>query len=438
MRRAGRNVIFAYRLQALIRRLAPIEPCSRPVRRASWQISTSISPTRWTDVPRGAWLRASLARVAIVVVAACSGSPAHAADVLARFVDPADGMFDLSEWLLERKGFLPVPIVITEPAVGYGAGIGLVFFREPLGDVAERARASGHVTPPDVFGVAAFATSNGTKGAAAGGQWTFGDDRYRYRGGIGQVSINLDFYGIGGELPTSIDRIGYNLRGFGSFQQGMMRLGDSDTFVGARWVYLDLATRLDVSASDAGLTARELARRSSGLGVTVEHDSRDNIFTPNRGTVAAAEATFYDRSLGSSNGFQAYRARVFHYAPMSERLTVALRADLRMARGDVPFYFLPYIDLRGVPAARFQDTNVGVLEAELRFDVTERWSLIGFTGVGSAWGRGRPFPDAHKPGSVGGGFRYLIARRLGLYAGLDVAHSSVDDAFYIQVGSGWR
>src|SRR5688500_6207299 len=34
------------------------------------------------------------------------------------FTDPEDGKLDASEWLLERKGFLPVPILITEPAIG--------------------------------------------------------------------------------------------------------------------------------------------------------------------------------------------------------------------------------------------------------------------------------------------------------------------------------
>jgi hypothetical protein len=361
-----------------------------------------------------------------------------AGTVLDRFIDPADGMFDMSEWLLDHKGFLPVPIVVTEPAVGYGAGVALVFFRESLRDVARRSEAGGHVIPPDVFGIGALATENGTKGAAAGGQWTFRNDRYRYRGGIGDVSINLDFFGVGGRLPIPIEKIGYNLQGFGSFQQGMIRLGEGDTFAALRWVYLDLKTRLDVDAADAGLSARQLARRSSGLGAALEHDSRDNIFTPNRGFIGAAEATFYDPSIGSSNRFQAYRAHVFDYFPIASRWTLALRADARTARGDVPFYMLPFIDMRGIPAARFQDENVAVLETEVRYDIDERWSVVGFVGTGRAWGRRISFSDAEKPASGGAGFRYLIARRLGLYAGLDYAKSTVDEAIYIQVGHAWR
>ena len=42
--------------------------------------------------------------------------------------DPEDGRFDMSNWLLRNKGFLPVPMIITEPAVGYGGGLGVIFF----------------------------------------------------------------------------------------------------------------------------------------------------------------------------------------------------------------------------------------------------------------------------------------------------------------------
>ena len=370
----------------------------------------------------------------IVAIAASAG----AAGLPDRFTDRSDGKLDLSEWLLDHKGFLPVPIVVTEPAVGFGGGVALAFFREPLRGTVERAKEGGHVTPPDVFAIGALATENGTKGAAAGGQWTFVDDRYRYRGGVGDVSVNLDFYGVGGRLPGGIEKIGYTLRGFGSLQQGMVRLGEGDTFVGARWVYLDLDAALDVAAGDVDLSPRQLAKRSSGLGAVLEHDTRDNIFTPNRGWIGAAEATFYDPDWGSANRFQAYRAHIFAYLPAERSWILGLRADARLARGDVPFYMLPFIDMRGIPAARFQDTNVAVLETEVRYDVDERWALVGFVGTARAWGERTSFGEAEKPWSGGVGFRYLIARRLGLYVGIDYAKSTVDEAVYVQAGSAWR
>jgi hypothetical protein len=55
--------------------------------------------------------------VRVVACFACAAYcvPAVSENLLAGFKDPEGGAIDLSQWLLDRKGFLPVPIVITEP-----------------------------------------------------------------------------------------------------------------------------------------------------------------------------------------------------------------------------------------------------------------------------------------------------------------------------------
>jgi len=41
-----------------------------------------------------------------------------------RFKDPVDGWFDASGWLLENIiGFMPIPLIITEPAIDNGLGL---------------------------------------------------------------------------------------------------------------------------------------------------------------------------------------------------------------------------------------------------------------------------------------------------------------------------
>ena len=40
--------------------------------------------------------------------------------------------------------------------------------------------------------------------------------------------------------------------------------------------------------------------------------------------------------------------------------------------------------------------------------------------------------------SKGTGFRYLLARQLGMYVGLDYAWGPEDETFYVQIGSAWR
>ena len=58
--------------------------------------------------------------------------PIMAASIMDGFTDPEDDMFDVSHWLAEKKGFIPVPIIIAKLAIGYGAGAALIFLHDPL------------------------------------------------------------------------------------------------------------------------------------------------------------------------------------------------------------------------------------------------------------------------------------------------------------------
>jgi hypothetical protein len=350
------------------------------------------------------------------------------------FIDPEDGKLDASEWLLDKKGFLPVPIVVTEPAIGYGGGLGLLFFRESLRESAAASESKGHVTPPDIFGGALIATENGTKAGGAGGLFSFNNDRWRYRGVLGNADVNLDFYGSG---STSARKVGYNLDGWLSSQQLLRRFGDSNNFIALRWIYFDLNSTLEAALQQPPLldTARTL--RSSGLGISFEHDSRDNFFTASRGWLGRVSSMFYSPDIGSDRKYQIYGANVYGYLPY-KKFVFGGRLDGRTASGDVPLYQLPFIDLRGIPVARYQGQDIAVAETEVRWNVTPRWALVGFVGAGRTWGTYDKLSDPEIEVAGGAGFRYLMARRLGLYVGIDVAKGPEEGAIYLQVGSAWR
>ena len=354
------------------------------------------------------------------------------------FTDPQDGALDASEWLLDRKGFLPMPILITEPAVGYGAGAALLFFRESLRERAAKVKPGEPLTPPDIYLAAVAATENGTKVIGGGGLVTFDQDRWRWRGFVGVPDVNLDFYGVGGDTGTPERKIGYNVDGAISSQQIFRRLGSSNNWIVARWIWLDLDATFDSSHPHPILPVPSRNVTSSGLGGSLEHDSRDNFFTAGAGWKGAIEAMFYSPDWGSDNKYETYRAQAFGYVPLGKNFILGGKADLRSANGDVPFYQLPFIELRGVPVARYQDRRTAATELELRWDATPRWAFLGFVGSGRAWGTSKSFGEAEEVTSGGVGFRYLVARRLGLYAGLDVACGPEKTAIYIQAGSAWR
>ena len=354
------------------------------------------------------------------------------------FIDPQDGYVDLSSWLLEKKGFLPVPIIITEPAVGYGGGMVAMFFRQSMAEAAAQAKSTGGIKPPDIYSVAAAATQNGTQVWGGGALLSFLDDRWRYRGAIGHVDVNLDFFGVGNTLGEDL-KIAYNLTGWLSSQQALYRLGESNNFVGLRWIYLNLDSTFSGGSARPELPPPSFASKSSGLGLSFEHDSRNNFFTPSRGTLASVSAVFYTPGLGSDNSFQVYRAHAFTYATLGKSLVLGGRLDGRAARGDVPFYQLPYIEMRGIPAVRYQDDNTTVAETEARWNMNDRWGLVGFIGAGRAWGSTKSFGDTGTKVSKGAGIRYQVARVLGMWVGVDHAWGPEDErAFYIQIGSAWR
>jgi hypothetical protein len=374
--------------------------------------------------------RLKSAAVAVALVL-CVGS--SRAEIPERFIDPGDGMLDLSEHLLEHKGMLPVPIIITEPAVGYGGGLAGLFFDQPLGEALKTSLGeTGKAIPPNITGIGGFKTENGSWGALFGHHHTWLRDRYRYLGGIGKADLTLDYYGLLGK-PRA-----YQLDGVGLMQQLLARAGDTDWFLGARYAWLQVKPSFG-AGWPPGLEGEPLKEiRIGRLSFIADHDTRNNIFSPTSGHFVEAELAVARPGLGGTTSYEQVSLRGFDWLPLGKQFVLGLRGDLQAASGDVPFFALPFVNLRGVPALRYQDDNAAVAEVELWWLTTPRWSLLGFTGAGRAWGGRNGFSEAETVTTVGTGFRYLIAKKLGIHAGIDVARGPEDTVFYIQVGSPWR
>ena len=181
----------------------------------------------------------------------------------------------------------------------------------------------------------------------------------------------------------------------------------------------------------------ELDRVVSQLGGIVELDSRDNIFTPDKGIKLHTDAVISDNFLGSDYDFWKLNMYMYAYTPVSKKIVAGLRIDGQQVLNDAPFYMLPYITMRGIPALRYQGNTALLSEIEMRWDIKPRWSLMGFSGAGKAFNDWNKFDAADWVWSYGTGFRYLIARKFKLRAGIDVAHGPGTWAYYIVFGSNW-
>jgi hypothetical protein len=351
------------------------------------------------------------------------------------FRDPEDGRLDMSEWLLTKKGFLPIPIIITEPALGYGGGLVLAFFSQPLGAGA----GEGHtVSPPLIAAAAAFYTSDGSAGGGAFLFYPFRHDQFRYLGALGGAALNLDFYGFDPEGPLADNPVGYTLDPKFLVQRLQGRIKSTPLFAGLHYLYMNTKTTFDVALPEA-IPERDLKLGIGGLGTSLEYDTRDNLLDARRGMDITASGTWYQKAFGSDLPFERYQVQGLFYWQPESRFGYGLRVDTRFSSSDAPFFMKPFLSMRGLASGQYSNDVTLLTEGELRFAVDPRWTILGFGGGGRVGETLGDLGSAPTVGAGGLGFRYLIARKLGLGSGADFALGPGGEfAFYIQAGSAWR
>jgi outer membrane protein assembly factor BamA len=342
-----------------------------------------------------------------------------------------DGWLDVSGFLDEKYGFLPLAVPITEPAVGYGAAGGVAFLSKPLGEVADE------FDRPNITAVGGLGTENGTWGAFAGDSRYWLDDRLQTLVGLIYASVNLDFYGIGRNHVLAHDSLSYNLEPKGGMLQTKYRLGATRLHAGISYAFASTEVTFDAPEGTFGRPDFRHNSKVGGLTPSLTYDTRDNIFTPNRGSYVELSVGFFSQALGGDEEFQRVRLIGMHFFPLHPRLTLGVRGEGAAAFGSTPFYLEPFIYLRGAAIMRYQGEEMAQLEAELRWQFWKRFSLIGFVGAGAAWNDFERVDNSQTVVTGGTGFRYELARKYGIHVGVDLAFGPDNTAFYVQVGSAW-
>jgi len=143
------------------------------------------------------------------------------------------------------------------------------------------------------------------------------------------------------------------------------------------------------------------------------------------------------KDLGASDDFERFQQVVMGWQPLAREVTVGARGNYARSSGGTPFFLRPFVQLRGVPAMRFQGDQMASVEAEVRWQFIGRWSIVAFAGVGTARSSRDSFAVTQNVGSGGIGFRYQLASKFGLHTGIDIAHSPGTTAVYFVVGNAW-
>lgn len=325
---------------------------------------------------------------------------------MSQFKDPEDGMLDLSQWLLDNiVGFMPVPIIITEPAVDNGVGVAGVFFHKPKDDQM-KADAAGNLILPNVSAVAVAVTGNDSWLVGGGHFRNWSNDRYRYSITGGYADINLDWFGSD-DFPILSDGVRFNAQGMMLGQQFLRRISESRWYLGAGWDFMNSDVAFQTSLPIELPTVENTVSGVSAIGL---YENLDYRISPREGFKTLLQAKVNSDAIGSDYNFQQYSWNVRQYFEFADKYTLAWRLDGATTSGDVPFYLEPFVQIQGIPALRYQGATAATVEVRAGYDVHPRWTVLGFAGGGRTADSISDLSSAETHSAYGVGFRYQIGR----------------------------
>jgi hypothetical protein len=339
-----------------------------------------------------------------------------------------------------RGRFLPIPVIITEPAIGEGLGLALAYFHRAKDGLDSNTVASpgsiGHASkeqapPPTVTGVFGAYTSNETAAGGIGHMNTFRDDHIRFTGVVALADINSTFYVL--DRPFK-----FNLRGTMLYQETRFRLGDSKWFAGIGLSYLDASSAFEVEIpEEAPIDLFRKDLQNSGLSAKLAWDTRDNTSMPNRGQLFDLAVWRYDEAIGGDYDYWNATLKLLSFHQLHQKFVLGLRLEYSTIDGRAPFFAIPWVSLRGIPALRYQGDRVLVGEIEGRYNFTPKWAMVAFAGSGSVASNVPVIDTEQSIYSYGLGGRYKIFEAQNVWVGIDIARGPEETYWYIQIGHAW-
>ena len=356
---------------------------------------------------------------------------------------PAAEEEEKSEEKADDKGgnFLPLPIIITEPAIGEGLGAALIYFHAaPGGDAPKLASAQTlnradrkQTPPPTATGVFGAYTNNDTRAVGIGHSRTFKGDAWRLSALLADAKVITTYY-------VADNPFDFSLEGTVAFARVKRRFGESNMFIGfaTSWLDADLTFPLDpiFNPGDEPLIPG-VDFKDVGASMSFIYESLDDTMMPESGLLAEIATWHYDEGLGGDYNYTKTNLKLNSFHKLGKKFVFGWRIEASVAAGDYPFYAAPYVKLRGIPALRYSGESAGVVEFELRYQFAKRWAVLGFTGEGWTDERNLADKTADEIDAYGFGVRWEALPAKNVWVGVDLARGPEEDAFYIQLVHPW-
>jgi outer membrane protein assembly factor BamA len=331
---------------------------------------------------------------------------------------------DDSELKVQRGNFVVVPIPISNPTLDTGLVVGGAYFYPQTEEQKKQQPAS-------LTALGGLYTSNDSRAVVIAQQNYWRDDRWRFTGAIGAADLRLSL--LAPDDTSSGTSVDWRINGQFLFAKLSRRLqGDWYGGVFTRVVNADQSIN---TAEENQEEEFELGNvKSVGLGAVFEYDSRDSPFYSTNGSYFKLDALLNDESIGSDATYQSYSGAYRSYHKLSDSVVLAWEIQGCKRGGTIPLWDACTIKLRGFSVTDYLGKVSASSQAEARWQLSPRWGLVGFAGVGYFGSSFNDFRSRESIPSYGAGIRFNVLKSKHINLRLDFARSRDDEAIHVSVG----
>ncbi len=337
-----------------------------------------------------------------------------------------------------RQGFVAAPFLKYAPETGWAFGaVGFYYFHL----VGDSAHESGPDRPSRISGGATY-TQKHQISTGIDYDFYFVGETYHLEGGFDYKRIPVDFYGVGDR--NGVDPIdSYTplwIGGDAEFTTNLLRteVGEGvNAGIGAEVRHDRILSSDPGGILETGSVQGSKGGLSSGVGIVLDYDTRDNVFSTHNGLYAGLRTLSYGRLTGSDFSFSRLTLDLRQFISLFDTHTAAFQELFLFVSGTEPFYTMARLggdsNLRGYFEGRFRNNDMAVVQAEYRLPLVWRFGLAAFADFGEVAGALREYKLTGLKFSGGAGIRFTVVPEERLGVRLDYGVGSDSSEVYFSI-----
>ena len=268
-------------------------------------------------------------------------------------------------------------------------------------------------------------------------QLWWADEKYSAFGELGYYKYNYFFFGVGNEIDPDYEEL-YGVD-YPRLRLTFMRRFLPGLYAGLRITADDFKI---TEVQEGGLLAElsipgSRGGRNSGLGLILNYDTRDNIFSTHQGFYGEFTIDQHDEIFASDFDYRRLRLDIRQFFKLSKNDILATQFYSESIYGEAPFLSQAFIGgnqrMRGFYEGRYRDNHAALVQLEYRRNLPWRFGAVAFAGMGAVANEYSHFEMNYLRYTYGGGLRFALNEADRIHIRFDVGMGNGQAAYYLTI-----